>query len=225
MIYICGDSFCSQDKEYGSNWVDLLIQKSPTKIINLSRPGASNYLIYLQVKHALENNATYIIYHATSSIRHEFSFTTDDTSKDNIDRYWNVLTPNNPKKTICTSWATPLINTPIDFKYELTEIYTFGTKFLDLPSTIEKNYIYILFTLQLIKENNKLCNWAWSQGGFEHPKFNPNSNWNFSQYRQYESKINLWDYYNSTALRPYYHITDIKIHQEVCNLYFDMLKL
>jgi hypothetical protein len=225
MIYICGDSFCSQDKEYGNSWVDLLMQKTTKKIVNLSRPGASNYLIYLQVKQALANNATHIIYHATSSIRHEFSFESIDTGKDNINRYWNVLDPDNHKKTICTSWSTPLNNTLYNFKNELTEIYKFGTKFLDLPSTIEKNYIYILFTLRLVQENNHLCEWVWSRGGFEHKKFNSSSDWDFSQYQQYESKINLWDHYNPSVLRPYYHITDTKIHQDVCNLYYDMLKL
>jgi len=79
--------------------------------------------------------------------------------------------------------------------------------------------------LRLMQENKNLHRWAWSQGGFEHKKFNPIGNWDFSQFRQYESKINLWDYHCSSALRPYYHITDIKIHQDVCNVYYDMLQL
>jgi len=72
-LYICGDSFCSSDPEYGKNWSDLIAERCLNlEVVNLSSPGASNYLIYLQVKQALEKNCDYLIYHATSSIRQEF---------------------------------------------------------------------------------------------------------------------------------------------------------
>ena len=104
-LYICGDSFCVDDVSYGDNWVNLLEKKhNNLEIKNLSSSGASNYLIYLQVKHALSKNCDYLIYNATSSIRQEFLVGLDDSKIDDVYRYWNDNNPNKAAPLICASW-------------------------------------------------------------------------------------------------------------------------
>jgi len=223
-LYICGDSFCSTDHEYGQSWVDHLIKQLPhISVVNLASPGASNYQIYLQVRHALEQNCQYLIYHATSSIRHEFCLNTQSVDRDSADRYWNRSMPEQKKPMVCTSWLTPE-NSLVLSTEQAQQIKTFYMSFIDLPAEIEKNYLFILSTLQLIQQSNVL-NWIWSRGGFEHTKFTNNQSWNFDAYLANECKHNLWDHYDSTQLRPFYHVTDIGIITKVCNDYIKMLQL
>lgn len=226
-LYICGDSFCSSDPEYGDNWVDLLTLSHPNiNIINLSSVGASNYLIYLQVKHALSHNCDYLIYNATSSVRQEFSLGRDTTMQsDNIYRYWNAALPDNSKSMICSSWSTVDKHTAniLTIK-KIKIIQEFFKEMIDLPNLIEKNYIFILFTLQLLDSATNLT-WAWSQGGFEHKSFTPTVSWDFSKYTTHECSINLWDDYDPALLRPYYHITDTKLIKSVYTQYAKMLNL
>jgi len=77
----------------------------------------------------------------------------------------------------------------------------------------------------MIDSAKNVKGWAWSQGGFEHKNFKPAQDWNFSKYKEKENCINLWDYYDSSIARPYYHITDKKILQSVCDQYLNMLNL
>ena len=229
VLYICGDSFCSKDAEYGKNWPELLAEQCPNiNVINLSIPGASNYLIYLQVKEAIKHQANYIIFHASGSFRNEFSIDASNTNTDDkLDRYWNITNPTRQAPTVCCSWTNPWNfkkhNINIFSHNDVMQIINFFKKRIDIPSLIEKNYIFINYTLQLLDSLN--IPFAWSQGGFEHKKFNPSTEWNFTAYKDKECKINLWDYSDSQIPRPYYHITDKQILQDVCNEYINMLNL
>lgn len=227
-LYICGDSFSTVDIEYGPCWVNFLIDKLPhIKIINLSIPGASNYLIQLQVKQALLEKCDYLIYHATSSIRQEFSVNHRkiDIGLDTLDRYWTPTDRDN-KSAISRSWvsASENANGIIDDTSNL-EISNFFTSYIDFSSEIGENFIFIDYTLQMISTNQQLINWCWSQGGFEHTNFKNSVAWDFSQYRNKESQINLWDKYDRQLIRPFYHITDIQVHQKTCDYYIKMLNL
>ena len=107
-LYICGDSFSSHDPDYPGAWPELLQSRLPNiKIVNLSSPAASNYLIYLQVKHALAANCDYLIYNATSSIRQEFVLNKNLDIKDSLSRYWNLSAPTVNNPMICVSWINP----------------------------------------------------------------------------------------------------------------------
>ena len=228
-LYICGDSFCADDLEYGDNWHNLLVkQVANIDVVNLSIPGASNYLIYLQVKQALENDCDYLIYNATGSTRQEFTLCSTGMPPDNIDRYYNVLTPTKDKELLCLSWIQPFElenHSSIPVSFDTDEIKRFFMKYIDMSSVIEKNYIFIQQTLFMISSSKNILNWAWSQGGFEHKKFKSVRDWNFSEYRKNECSINLWDYYDSKVRRPHYHITDKQILQDTCNQYIKMLQL
>jgi hypothetical protein len=112
-------------------------------------------------------------------------------------------------------------------------IKEFFTKFVDFSVLIEKNYIFIKSTLDLIVSSKKLKKWIWSPGGFQHKNFNNFDNndfkLDFSNYKNYQSSINLWDKYDAdhwrTTRRPYHHITDPHILKNLCNYYADVLQL
>ena len=90
---------------------------------------------------------------------------------------------------------------------------------------IEKNYIFIYHTLRTLSENKNLTNWAWSRGGFEHRLFNTVNEWDFSAWQDKHCDINLWDHYDNTLARPFYHVTDNAIKQSICDTYINMLNL
>ena len=240
-LYICGDSFCTSDPEYGLSWVDLIKERHlDIQVVNLATPGASNYLIYKQVEYALSQPCDYLIYHATSSIRQEFSLAASDISSDNINRYWSPYDQKN-KTMVCRPWSAPWGNASVPrgdaeelfSNDDLKVIKEFFTKFVDFSVLIEKNYIFIKATLDLIVSSKKLKNWIWSPGGFQHKNFNNFDNndfkLDFSDYKNYQSKINLWYEYDAeqcrATRRPYHHITDIHIIQNLCNYYADVLQL
>lgn len=223
MIYICGDSFSVPDPNAGLMWVDMIKSKLP--VVNLAVPGASNYLIYLQVKHAIENGAEHIIYQATSSIRQEFAFAEDSKIKDSYCRYHNPVVSSNEYSMICGSWHNVgQHHSKVLSKEDNDNIANFSVRFFDIANAIEKNYIYILHTLNLISKAN-LKSWAWSRGGFEHKNFKDSTVWNFSHYDQHEVDVNLWDYYDNSVAQPVFHITNQGVHQTVCNQYIKMLQL
>lgn len=226
-LYICGDSFCSSDPDYGDNWVDLLEKSQPNlNVTNLSRFGASNYLVYLQVKQAIENNCDYLIYFATSSIRQEFVINRDNANRDHINRYWDQTNPDKNKSMASVSWLNPHKNAS-DFysAKKISTIDSFFKEFIDLSVLVEKNYIFIDYTLQLIANTMREKTWAWSIGGFEHTSFDTPNQWDFSKYANNHCPINLWDNFDRNLKRPYYHITDKKLLQKVCNQYINMLEL
>lgn len=224
-LYICGDSFCVDDPDYGDSWVSLLEKKlSGIEIKNLASSGASNYLIYLQVKQALEEKCDYLIYHATSSIRQEFRLGHDECDTDSISRYWNVNNSNKKAPMICGSWLG------IDRHYnelmkplQIDRIHSFFNDFVDLPNLVEKNYIFISHTLEILDHSS--TRWAWSSGGFEHSSFKNSKQWDFDRYSSRRCSVNLWDYYIPNKIRPWFHVTDPIVHQKVCNQYMDMLNL
>ena len=228
-VFICGDSFCARDLEYdGMCWVDHLCQEWPeADIVTLASPAASNYLIYLQIKHALENKPDHIIYHATSSIRQEFRLHHDDAQSDNHQRYWNAADPDPSATMLCTSWLNPQRNTqPVFSGRQAKKITEFFHQYIDMASLIEKNYIFIMYSLALLNSNsNKLRSWAWSRGGFEHKNFGGQLDWDFSEYHPRESEINLWDKFEpgQRLEKPLYHIIDENINRETAIYYRDIL--
>lgn len=221
-LFICGDSFCTSDPEYGKNWSELLADQFNGEVINLGRDGASNYHIYQQVKYALDNRCDYLIYHATSSIRQEFVVKQDHASRDSLDRYMDIHLPRN-KSMICGSWGAPEKNfTDILRTEQIDQIRNFFLEYIDFASVIEKNYIFIMHTLDMIKNSN-LKKWSWSRGGFEHPKFGNVLEWDFSKYADTHCPIDLWQYYDRSIIRPYYHVQDKDVLKNLCNYYLNLL--
>jgi hypothetical protein len=172
----------------------------------------------------LDNNCDYLIYHATSSIRNEFQIGTSDHKKDHIERYWHPTDQNN-KSVLSNSWINATRSTGDVLINSQHVIKEFFTNHVDFLSMVRKNYIFIDYTLKIIRSKMGNMHWAWSRGGFEHFKFFKSQDWDFSSYQSEECAINLWDDYDHSLVRPYYHVTDHEVHQKLCNLYLDMLKL
>lgn len=226
-LYICGDSFCVEDPEYGPNWVGYIRDQLPhIDVVNLASCGASNYLIYLQAKRAIEKNCDFLICNFTSSIRQEIKVRDDLHNSDSVARYYNSVLNNQDTSMICGSWIGIDRHYPgqVD-KQTVTLIENFFKQCVDFPNLIEKNYLYIKSTLGMLASSPSRP-WAWSRGGFEHASFsNSSAHWEFDQFNHSQISMNLWDYYDPKPLRPYYHVTNSTVHQNVCNQYIKMLQL
>jgi hypothetical protein len=222
-LYVCGDSFCSDDPDYPGGWLsEFQKQHNNLEIISLASPGASNFQIYLQVKEALDKHCDYLIYHATSSIRYEFIVDHFAEKEHGYKNFWNRSEPTQARKMLCTSWVTPENSLCLTDK-QVDTIKQFYKNFVDLDTEIEKNYLFICATLDLIA-SKKIKNWVWSRGGFEHKSFLAGKNWKFA-YSEQEAEINLWDYYDSSEARPFYHISNLEIIKTACKCYSNMLNL
>ena len=196
MIYICGDSFAVPDPDYGPCWVDLLSNKIKKPITNLSRVCASNTLISMQVDSIDE--ADFVIVLFTASTRFETRLG------------GNIV----PYSVHSLDDTTPFNNEQLRILKQHT------TEFFDLDLEIFKNKCIIEATLHNLQSKNIL--FTFDQGGFEHPSYGATNKY-FENFNQFRSKYNLWDYTNTRVHRPYYHITDLNVHQQIAEYYAEII--
>lgn len=199
MIYICGDSFCVSDPEYGPNWADLLAQRFDT--VNLGQVAATNLLIARQVDQALAAGAEFVIVQGTAVTRDQ-------------KRVGNSYQP------FSYHTAGPE-TTPFDHR-QLRILREYFTEFFDLDLAVYENQIIIEHTLQKLVDSGRP--FRFDQGGFEHPRFGNSHTGYFAKYAAYRSEINLWDYTVSSNYRPYYHITDPGVHARVADYYTEQIQ-
>jgi len=160
---------------------------------NLSRVIASNLMISRQVDTAIQENAEFIIVLFTTSARFE--------------HYSGPYQPqalensnlNQKEKDIISQWTRHFFNLEL-------EIY--------------KNKCIIESTLQRLV-NSKIP-FLFDQGGFEHKKWGVSKTY-FENYDQYRSKYNLWDHGKTEHLRPFFHITNQDIHNEIAGYYQEQI--
>ena len=217
MIYICGDSFACSDAEYGPSWVDLLSEKLNNNLVNLSRVGASNLQISLQVGSAIEQGAKYIIYLATSSVRNDVAFQQANTGP-LLARYTDLVSADSSKDLISYSIPT-IFNAKVFNAQQIEFLKRYHTEFFDIDLAVYQNQMIIEGTLSMLKSSG--ISFQFDRGGFEHKKFaGAQSKKYFANYSEYFSKLNLWDFVDAPLpYRPYYHINDIGIHQQIANYY------
>jgi len=213
-VYICGDSFSSSDSEYGSCWVDLLtdLLQGQAEVINLSSVAASNLLISLQVHRAVSQAPDFVICHGTAVTRGEVCIG-DSNNSELFDRF---VQKNLVAYSIFRPYRSDL--TAIEQK----EIQQFHAKYFDLDLAIYRDQCIIENTLQRL--TSSAIPFLFDQGGFEHKKYSGNSQLYFLDYADCFSAVNLWDHGDTVDERPYFHIKDIKIHQEVANYYYEQIK-
>ena len=195
-VFICGDSFCVSDPEYGVCWADIISQKFDT--VNLGQVSASNLVISRQVDQAINSVAEFIIVHCTSCTR-------DQTY------YKGKLVP--------FSYITASeLTTPFD-QNKLRILKEYYVEFFDLELAIYQNECILSNMLQRLVDYGKP--FLFDQGGFEHPMHGNNVTTKsyFKKYNNYRSDINLWDYAAQRNFRPYYHITDSSVHRTVADYY------
>jgi hypothetical protein len=199
LIYICGDSFCVSDPEYGPCWTDILAQRFD--VINLAKLAATNLLISMQVDQAIANRADFIIVQGTTVTRSEKN-------------YQGTYFP-------FSYQSAGTVNTPFSNR-QLKILKEYFTEFFDLELAIYQNAITIEHTLQ--KLVNSDIPFRFDQGGFEHANFHPLSNNYFAKFNQWRSSVNLWDYTVTREYRPYYHIVNAEVHQHVADYYTEEIK-
>lgn len=192
-VYVCGDSFCVPDPEYGLCWVDYLSQQR--RVRNLAQVAATNLMISMQVDKAIAESADFVIVQGTACTR-------------NQTRYQGKIVPYSYHTASETT-------TPFD-RTKLNVLKHYYTEFFDLELAIYENQCIIENTLQ--KLVNSGIDFLFDQGGFEHTSFGSTAEY-FAQYQQYRSDINLWDYTRTRDYRPYYHIVDDAVHREVAEYY------
>lgn len=199
MIYVCGDSFCVSDPDYGPMWVDILAQRF--ELCNLAQVAATNLLISKQVQTAIEAQADFIIMQGTAVTRGQ-------------KKVGNSYVP--------FSYHTASAQTTPFNDYHLQILKQYYTEFFDLDMAVYENSIIIEHSIRRLVDSGIV--FRFDQGGFEHPNFGSVKTNYFSSYNQYRSKINLWNYAVSRDYRPYYHITDAKVHQQVADYYTEEIQ-
>lgn len=219
-VYVCGDSFGSVDKDFGIvSWTELLSQRLP--VVNLSRICASNLHISLQVDRAIEQQASYIIYLATTSTRHDVELHSTKSQRPLLDRFVDLQNPD-PQSDL-TSYSSRSLDSTTRFSdQQLKLLKHYHAEFDDLELNIYLNKIIIESTLdRLIHSGIRFC---FDQGGFEHPSFGTDKKY-FQRYDSYRSAINIWDSALKSSLshRPYHHIRDSKVHESIAEYYYQKI--
>jgi hypothetical protein len=215
-IYICGDSYGTSDPEYGQCWVDLLPKLLNCNVINLSKVCASNLQIGLQIDYAIKHRADYIIYLITTSTRFDVGYAkTQHTEL--LDRYVDIKTKL-PGHSLTSYSLNSLDDTTIFNKSQLALLQTYHAEFSDLNLLIYQSEILISGILsRLVNSKIKFC---YDQGGFENINFdNITSKIYFEEYSKHKSAINLWNFGGATRHRPYFHITNNAVHNNVATYY------
>lgn len=222
MIYICGDSFNTSDKDYpGQSWYDKFANLA-SATTNLSMVCASNLLISLQVDRAIKQKTSFIIVSFTSVTRSEVCYSTDRKKDDLLDRFYSLTSEENTccDLTSYTIWAPTDARALTKEQQKLVE--TYNKEFFDLDLAIYRDQIIIEHTLQ--KLVNSKISFLFDQGGFEHPSYGTVDKKYFTLYDQYRSEYNLWNYVPVRTFRPYFHITDDDITTKIAKYYYSYVK-
>lgn len=222
-VYICGDSFGCSDSEYGPGWVDKLTKKlqGKTDVVNLSRVCASNTQIGLQVERAIANHAEYIIYLATSSVRDDVLLTTTESVDNLLNRFVDITNPDSTKNL--TSYSVQSLNdTTLFDTAQLNMLKQYHSAFFDIDVAIYKNELIIEGVLSKLHTSG--IPFKFDQGGYEHASFSNSKKNYFTAYSEYRSEICVWDYVTKNLKhRPYYHIEDQLIHEEIAEYYYNLI--
>lgn len=233
-VFICGASDCTQDSKYlGQSWHEKLAQQlsATYEIHNLAVPGASNFLIRLQIDRAVESGAQAIIIHFTSSVRTEITINHRQDPRPLLDRFYR-----HPGDNAATMLSLSRIQARHDLclsKIQQQLLEQYQLEFFDLDCAVQKNYYLIHGALsELSNQNNiKFC---FSLGGFEHPDFmtDPRSTYRDSlfKFQSWQSKENLWNYLTDwhttkhnvvrpSTTGPQFHIIDPVITKKIADYY------
>lgn len=208
-IYICGDSFATPDPEYGAMWAEILQYKLGTDytIVNHSSVAASNLLVAVQVDHAIKNHADFVIVVATACTRGEV-LVLPPTEQSLMARF-------NCHELVSYSVFRPYrshLNTQ-----DQEAIMDFHRRYTDLELNIFRDHTLLLGTLSRLQQAQ--IPFLFDQGGFEHPRFGGSREY-FTEFDSVRTELNVWDYGTTVDERPYYHIKEAAIHQQLADYYY-----
>ena len=211
-IYICGDSFATPDPEYGAMWAELLQTRIGPGycVVNHSSVAASNLLVAVQVDHAIRNHADYIIVLATACTRDQ-ALVKPPTDQDLMTRF-------DQHELVSYSIYRPYrshLNTE-----DQQAIENFHRRYTDLELNIFRDHCILSGMLYQLTQSG--IPFLFDQGGFEHPKFGGTRLY-FDEYNSQRSKLNAWDWGDTVNERPYYHIADPVVHQQLADYYAEQI--
>lgn len=222
-VYICGDSFGCRDPKYpGLSWHEKLELKltNVAKVVNLSLVCASNLVIGLQARRAINKHADFIICLGTSSLREEAAVGINATTSELLDRFIDITDPTTGNKDLI-SYTFLNIDTPYMAPHNrlVTDYYT---SLVSLDIMAYKNSCIIENTLQHLVDSG--IPFLFDQGGFEHPSYSDiQPTPYFQKYQQYISKINLWDHVPIRTKRPYFHLVDDQLTTDIADYYYNCI--
>lgn len=211
-IYICGDSFAVRDPEYGDCWVDHLERSiaSRAEIRVLARVAASNMHIALQIDRAIEQQADFVIWLATSSVRHEAQLA--ETGADMLDDF---VDPARSAQGGLANYSLSFLDNDLIFTTEQKNfLVRYLVEYVNLPVEIYRNELMIdaIHT----RMSRAGIPYLFDQGGFEHASFQPQKTYDWPN----RSAVCLWDFVPAKMpLRPYFHITDADRHKHIAEYY------
>lgn len=192
-IYVCGDSFCVPDPEYGLCWVDYLCNEF--QVTNLAKLGATNLMISMQVDQAIRMRPDFVIVQGTACTRNQL-------------RHNGVLIP----------YSYHTMKTIIDIldKQKIDLLKQYYVEFFDMQTAVYENQCIIENTLQKLVDSK--ISFLFDQGGFEHHSYGTTTKY-FEKFDQHRSQINLWDHATTRNYRPYFHIENPVVHRAVADYY------
>jgi hypothetical protein len=195
-------------------WVEKLQQRlgSDVEICNLARVCASNLYISLQVRQALEHQADYVIYLATSNVRLDIPRTANTTGT-LFDRYRT--------NDLMSYSINSLDHTTRLDSQTLDLLRDHRSKCFDLDLEIYKNQCIIEHTLHTLTTSK--IPYVFDRGGFDHKSFSETQCEYFSNYQKYFSEINLWDHATSRSYRPYFHVTDDHTTNQIADYFATLI--
>jgi hypothetical protein len=221
IIYICGDSFACGDAESSVQpWPDLLQEYlGPDFLIkNLSIVCASNFLIRLQIDHAIENQADFIMMFCTSSTRAQGKLKGEGHG-DMLDRFYRIGSNGNEQRDLACYSFFSMDETCVFDQHQIESIQSYHKNVYDLGLAIKENQYMIESSLYRLRASG--IPFIWDQGGFENPNFGgPIAQDYFRDFSQWRSEKNIWNISGRTkSHRPYFHIVDQSAHLELARYY------
>lgn len=220
-IYVCGDSFACLDPDSSIRpWIMLLQDLLGTKysIENLSMVCASNFLIRLQIDRAIENHADFIIMFCTSSLRRQGKLN-QAGSGNMLDRFYRIGAHDNHDRDLACYSMLSLDDTCVFNQDQMASIASYHKNIGDIELDIRENQFIIESSLHRLVSSG--IPFIWDQGGFENPKFgaDPTRRY-FVEFQKWRSDINIWNLAGRIkSHRPYFHIVDPKIHDQLSRYY------
>lgn len=236
-IYVCGASDCTHDKKFpNQSWHEKFAESLPDgfDLHNIAIPGASNFLIRLQIDRALDDGADAIIIHFTSSVRTEILLNDRLDKRPLLDRFYN---PNvdDTKSTLLSLSRIQAKNQPGLDNRRVQILKDYQLEFFSLDCAVHLNYYLIRSALEELVSRSE-TKFIYSLGGFEHPDYtdSPSDHYHrlLQKYDRYQSEKNLWDHFTDWKARlpnmirpdiqgPAFHISDPKINQDISDYYLN----
>lgn len=221
-VYLCGDSFFCVDSDWpGYSWPERLQQKLGARaiVINLARRCSSNFFNRLQIDHAIQGGADFIVLGATSSFRQEVRLRSiDQTDVDLFDRFIDLQ--HDHVGTDLTTYSLMSLDHSTRFSQEQLHLLTqYHRTFFDADLEVVRNWHVIQGSLDAMTRAK--IPFVFTPGGFEHHSYPGAKSLDhyWADYLDHVIPINLWDHTTRRDgfARPYFHVENHTVLEDFAN--------